>query len=162
MAAKITVQMKGLDTLIARAEATRLYRRPLARGLRKIGKAMKANVVALARPISRSLARRVRVQLDRDYPPQWVKVINRAAWIHVAERGRRAGAKAPPVAEFRGRPAVGRIRGGYPSAQLIKRRGLPGHHVMERAAAASQRDVMTINREISREMEAVWNARGRR
>lgn len=153
MAAKITVEMKGLDSLIARADGTRLLRRPLRRGLRRMGKVMKAHVVAIARPISASLARRVKVEVDRDFTPKWVKVVNRAAWVHVAERGRRPGAKGPPM---------GKLRGGFAAGRVVSARGLPGHRVMARAAAASQRDVAAVNREISREMEAAWNARGRR
>lgn len=143
----VSVKVDGARELIQRAELERFIRRPLRKAFRTAAKAVKARIIQFARPVSRSLTRRIRVEVDRAPVPEWARVINRAAWVHVAERGRRPGAKLPPASA---------LRGGFAAARSVSRAGLPGHHIMERAARASGADLDRAFDEAAREIERRW------
>lgn len=149
---RVDVKITGLRQAVARAEAETIFRRPLRKALRGMGKLVKANVVATARPISRKLARRVRVKVDRARVPAYVRITNGASWVHVAEEGRRPGAKQPPVTA---------LRGGFAAAKAVAERGLPGHHFMARARSASEPGIAQLVRQLERTMDAIWRGRGR-
>jgi hypothetical protein len=150
MAARLGITIKGLPETIDRAREARVLRRPLRRGFRAAAKAVKAAVVRRAGALSRRLARRTSVAVDSSPVPTWARVTNKSPWINVAEVGRHRGAKQPPM---------GVLRGGFPAARAVARRGLPGHHVMERAAADSRGQVAAIMGATAREVEALWRAR---
>lgn len=145
---RVHVEVKGVGEAVIRAEAERAFRRPLRKMLRAAGNVLKKQYVSLARPVSRKLARRVRVTVDRSPVPEYARVAASAAWVHVAEVGRRPGAKLPPATA---------LRGGYGAAFVVAVVGLPGHHIMQRAVAAAQPDINNTIRTMSREMEAQFN-----
>lgn len=146
----VGLKLDGLDSLVKVATEERLLRRPLRKGLRGIGKQIKANVVKTLRPISRRAARATTVIVNRAPVPAWVRVRSRHPAIHVFEVGRSPGAKAPPM---------GKLRGGFAAARAIKRRGRPAFHPMQRAERASVATVDRMVAEVGREIEAVWRGR---
>lgn len=147
----VGLRLDGLDDLVKLASEERLLRRPLRKGLRGIGKTIKATVVRLARPVSKKMARRVTVIVNKAPTPAWVRVRARHPAVHVFEVGRSPGAKAPPA---------GKLKGGFAAARAVSKRGRPGFHVMERADRASVASVQQMVGELSRDIEAIWKGRG--
>lgn len=145
--ASVSVEIVGLERLLAKVATERLARPALRRALRAAARSVKAEVVARARPISKRLARRTTVRTHRAPVPQWAKVINRYPGAHAIEKGRRAGAKMPP-------PQA--LRGGLPAARVVARRGIGARPFMAPAAAASR---AVVSRELAvaaREIERQW------
>lgn len=147
--AVMEISISGLAELYQRANSDRLIRQPLRKGLRIVGNSVKRHVVRIATPVGRSLARRVSVKVDRHPTPRWVRIANRAAWVHVGERGRRPGAKRPPAKA---------LRGGFAAAKVVAERGLPGYRVMERAANASQPDLHELVGDLTRGIQRAFGA----
>lgn len=149
----LRMEVKGVAELVDKCEAggKRILAKPLKKAFRAAGKVVKAHVVTIARPVGRSLTRKIKVSIDRGmapaYVPTYAKVKNSAAWINVAEVGRHPGAKMPPV---------GTLKGGYAAAKAVSIRGLPGHHVMERAEQASRAGVQATFAAAASEMEQAW------
>jgi hypothetical protein len=148
--ARVSIEIEGLKECIAAADAERTFRRPLRKTLREAGKLLKTNVVAIGRPVGRSLVRKLKVTVDRSPTPTYARVSNKAAWVNVAEVGRRAGAKMPPP---------GALRGGFAAARTVAARGLPGHGVMKRAAGATASQMPALTRDLEQGMTLSWNGK---
>lgn len=144
---KMKVEVKGLKELAERAQAERAIRRPMRRGLREAAKAAKASMAGVARPISRRLARRIRVAVDRRPVPLWAKATYTYAGAQAIERGRRAGAKLPPV---------GALKGGFAARKAVAARGVPARPYFERAKRAAEPAVQAIMGRVAKEIEATW------
>lgn len=145
--ATVSVEIVGLERLLEKVASERLARPALRRALRDAAKAVKAEAVRRARPISRRLARRFAVRTHRAPVPQWIKVVNRYPGAWAIEKGRRAGAKMPP-------PQA--LRGGLPAARVVARRGLGPRPFMAPAAAASRAVVSRELAAAAREIERQW------
>jgi hypothetical protein len=148
--ARVSIEIEGLKECIAAADSERTLRRPLRKTLREAGKLLKANIVAMGRPVGRSLVRRLKVTVDKAPLPTYARVSNKAAWVNVAEVGRHAGAKMPPP---------GALRGGFAAAIAVSRRGIPGHGVMRRAAAATSAQMPALTRDLDQGMTLAWNGK---
>lgn len=151
VASGIKLRLTGLDELLRRAATERLVKRALRQAMRQAGKAMKAEYIARARGISWRLARRVRMKIKQGpapaYLPIEVKVYPRYAGGPAIVSGRRVGAK---------QPSVGALRGGFPAARLVARRGLPGHPFVPAVMAAVSLRVQRLLSEVGQGMEAAW------
>lgn len=149
----LAIEIEGADKLIARCQegGKRIIAKPLRTAFRVAAKAVKANVITTARPISRSLTRKIRVSIDRGigpvYAPRFGKVVNAAAWVNVAENGRHPGAKMPPIAA---------LKGGFAAAKVVAVRGIPGHGFMSKAEQMSRPAVVAAFAAAAREIEAAW------
>lgn len=148
----VQVTIKALPDLIEKAESNRGMRRLLRKALREAAKATKANVQARARGISKRLARRVKVTVDRKPVPHWARVTNTYAGANAIEAGRRPGAKMPP-------PDV--LRGGVGAAMAVARDGVRARPFMAPAARDSRPDVDRALAAGGRAMEGWWRAKGR-
>lgn len=147
----VELKLTGLDELIRRAEAERLYRKALRKAMRLAGKAMKTEYLARARPISRRLAKGVRTKIKQGpapaYLPVEVKVYPRYAGGPAIVSGRRAGAKQPPMAA---------LKWGFPAARRVAARGLPGHPFVPQVMAAVAPQVTRLLAGVGQEMEQAW------
>lgn len=148
MATAITIEIKGIARMQERIKGNTLARKALRDSLRKAAQSTKAVATRRAGIISRGLARRTGSGVFRDL--SGAKVVNRAAWANVAEKGRRPGAKMPPV---------GALRGGYPAAALVAKRGLPARPFMAPAARESKPAIEAALRDGARAVEAAWAGR---
>lgn len=144
MASDTLIKVTGLKEITAKLDSEKVARRTLRKALRLAAKATKVRLLAKARPISRRLAR-ARVKVARD--AMSARVIPTAAWAHVAEKGRRPGAKQPPM---------GVLKGGFPAARLVAQRGLPPRPFVAPAARESVAEVVKILRDAGKEIEAEW------
>lgn len=147
----LEIRITGITELMARAQDDRFLRRPIRKALRAAGKLMKAEYVTVARPISRRLARRVRVKIKQGaapaYIPQDVAVTTRYAGGPAIVSGRRAGAKLPPVRA---------LRGGFAAARAVAERGLPGHPFLPAVVRAVGPPIERSLATAAREMERQW------
>lgn len=146
MASGTLIKVENLEKLMAKLDGDRVARRTIRKTMRLAAKAAKAKMVGRARPISRKLAR-ARVKVARDALS--ARVIPTAAWAPTAEAGRRPGAKQPPM---------GVLKGGFPAARLVAKRGLPPRPFVAPATRDSAAEVARILRDAAKEIEAAWRS----
>ena len=135
MASGTLIKVENLEKLMAKLDGDRVARRTIRKTMRLAAKAAKAKMVGRARPISRKLAR--------------ARVSPTAAWAPTAEAGRRPGAKQPPM---------GVLKGGFPAARLVAKRGLPPRPFVAPATRDSAAEVARILRDAAKEIEAAWRS----
>ena len=141
----IGIEVVGLEKLRQKVGNDKLLKKPLRRGLRLAANAVKKRIGARGRPISRKLAKKIKVTVGRDLMSATIRPT--AAWANTAEKDRRPGAKAPPA---------GVLKGGWAAAQVVARRGLRPRPFVAPAAEDSRADVQRILQDTAAEVEAAW------
>lgn len=146
MASDTLIRVVNIEKIIAKLDSERAAKKILRKTMRAAAKVTKQRMLTRARVISRKLARG-RVKVARDAFS--ARVIPTAAWANTAERGRRPGAKAPPITA---------LKGGWPAAQAVAKRGLPARPFVAPAARDSAADVQSLLKGAAREIELQWRS----
>jgi hypothetical protein len=129
------IKVENLEKLLGKLDSDKLARRQVKKAIRLAAKAAKVHLLARARPISKRLAR--------------ARVIPTASFANTMEKGRRAGAKAPPA---------GALKGGFLAARKVAQRGLPPRPFVAPAARDSAAEVQSILRDTAKEIEQAWRS----
>jgi hypothetical protein len=146
MASGTLIKVENLEKLLGKLDSDKLARRQVKKAIRLAAKAAKVHLLARARPISKRLAR-ARVTIARDALS--ARVIPTASFANTMEKGRRAGAKAPPA---------GALKGGFLAARKVAQRGLPPRPFVAPAARDSAAEVQSILRDTAKEIEQAWRS----
>ncbi len=92
-----------------------------------------------------------------------VYILGRSVKANVAERGRGAGKKMPPIdqlAGWAGRHGFGTSRQElFVLARAIARRGIKGRFFMRKAKNAVRRQLVAVEKEMAARAEAIWSKR---
>ena len=146
----VGVKIDGKDAhrSVRRLTATdRAVIKQMKAGLREAARLVRAEMHQRASAISRRLARRIKTKIDRFGTE--ARVINSYAGVWAIEKGRRPGAKMPPLKA---------VRGGYPAARLVSRRGLAARPFLKPTADAMAGQVKAVLSRVAREIEAQWRS----